>query len=350
MKALNLYGIGDLRYEDVPAPEPGPEEVLIKVLAAGICGSDVPRVFSKGVYKFPTIIGHEFAGEIVSVGDNVSPSLAGRRTSVFPLLPCFKCAECEKENYASCKNYSYYGSRTDGAFAEYICVRQWNLMLLPDSVPTKVGAMMEPCAVAVHAIGKAGIKKGDTVCIFGAGAIGLILAKLASIYGAKIVVLLDIDEAKLDFARGQGIKYTYSSLGDAYLDDVKALTEGNGADVCIDAAGVPAAVASCFKAARASGAVVLMGNPSGDMLFKQDDYWEILRKQLTLVGTWNSDFGEKFNNDWDKALKYLSSGKLDITGLVTHTYRLDEFDAAFSLVRDQNEFFVKVMFLPNEKE
>jgi len=350
VKALKLYGIGDLRFEDVPVPEPAADEVLLKVLAAGICGSDLPRVFSTGVRKYPTIIGHEFAGEIVSVGEGADPRLAGRRAAVFPLLPCFKCPPCEEKNYASCRNYDYYGSRRDGAFAEFIAVKEWNLVLLPDNVPTKAAAMMEPCAVAVHAIGKSGIKRGDNVCIFGAGAIGLILANIAYLQGAKNVAILDVDGAKLDFARGLGLKHVSSSRDDGYLDELAVLTEGKGADICIDAAGVPAAVVGCLNAVRASGTVVLMGNPSGDMMFAQDDYWTILRKQLTLKGTWNSGYGGMPGNDWDKALKYLSGGKLDLSGLITHTFPLEESEKAFSLMRDRNEFYVKLLFLPQGKE
>jgi len=350
MKALNLYDIGDLRYEEVPMPEPASDEVLIKVQAAGICGSDIPRVFSKGVYHFPTIIGHEFAGEVVAVGDGVNPGLAGTRAAVFPLLPCFKCQPCEEKNYASCKNYDYYGSRRDGAFAEYLAVKEWNLVPIPDDVPIEVAAMLEPCAVAVHALGKTEIKRGDIVCVFGAGAIGLILAKLAYLSGAAHVVVLDIDDEKLEFAKKQGLEHTYNSKDNTYLDQIQALSAGKGADICIDAAGVPPAVVGCFNAARASGTVVLMGNPSGDMLFKQDDYWTILRKQLILKGTWNSDFGGVKVNDWDKALKYLSSGKLDIAGLITQSYKLEDAIPAFEMMRDQKEFFIKVMILPNDKE
>jgi len=350
MKALNMYGVGDIRFEEVPMPEPAADEALLKVLAVGICGSDVPRMFSKGVKRYPMIIGHEFAGEIVAVGDSVDPRLAGRRAAVFPLLPCFKCPPCLEKDYASCRDYDYYGSRRDGAFAEYIAVKEWNLVPLPDNVPTMAAAMMEPCAVAVHSIGKSGLKRGDTVCVFGAGAIGLILARIAYLQGAKNVMVLDVDETKLEFTRGLGFKHAYNSRGGEYLDALLSITEGKGADICFDAAGVPAAVVGCFNAARPSGTVVLMGNPSGDMPFSQDDYWTILRKQLTLKGTWNSSYGGYAGNDWDKALKYISSGKLDLCGLITHTFPLEDADKAFALTRDNSGFYVKVMFLPQGKE
>ncbi|MCL1895866.1 MAG: galactitol-1-phosphate 5-dehydrogenase [Clostridiales bacterium] len=349
MKALNLYDIGDLRYEEVPMPEPEADEVLLKVLAAGICGSDVPRVFTTGTYYFPTIPGHEFAGEIVATGTDVSRNLLGKRAAVFPLLPCFACDACKGENYASCQNYDYYGSRRDGAFAEYIAVKAWNLVLIPENVPTVWAAMTEPCAVAVHAIGEADLRKNDTVCIFGAGAIGLIIAQLARGMDAR-VILLDIDDEKLSFAQHLGFTHTLNVENDEEcMDTVESITGGRGADICIDAAGTPGSIAGCLKAAGTFATIVLLGNPSSDMVIGQEDYWLILRKQLTLIGTWNSDFGKR-KNDWKTALLHMESGSIDLSKLITHAFALIDSDAAFELARDRNEFFVKILFLPHERD
>lgn len=127
MKACVLKGIGNLEYKEVPTPVPERGEVLLKIKASGICGSDIGRVYVKGTYHFPTIPGHEFAGQIVEAGEGVDSSLVGKRAAVFPLLPCRKCDMCEVGEYASCWNYNYFGSRCDGGFAEYIAVPVWNL-------------------------------------------------------------------------------------------------------------------------------------------------------------------------------------------------------------------------------
>ena len=185
MKALNLHGVGDLRYEEVPMPVRKAGEVLLKIKAVGICGSDIPRVFTKGTYHFPTIIGHEFAGEIAEADE---PELIGRGASVFPLLPCGKCEACLKEQYAQCSHYDYYGSRRDGAMAEYLAVRQENLVLLPEGVSYAEAAMSEPAAVALHAFRKAKVGVGDTLAIFGVGPIGLIMAGWARDAGVKQVM------------------------------------------------------------------------------------------------------------------------------------------------------------------
>ena len=347
MKALNLHNISDLRYEEVESPVPGNDEVLIKVLAAGICGSDVPRVFTKGTYNYPTIPGHEFAGKIIDVGDSKDSHLVEKRVAVFPLLPCFSCDACKDENFASCANYDYYGSRRDGAFAETIAVKKWNLVPIPDGVPIEWAAMAEPCAVAIHALDKAELQKGDTIAIFGAGAIGLIIAALARAKGAQNVILLDIDKSKLDFANSLGIEHSFCNDSDDYLSEILRVTDGKGADICLDAAGVPATVAGCLRAATSFATVILMGNPLGDIKLSQKDYWEILRKQLTLRGTWNSDYSSK-KNDWAQALSLMADGTLDLEKFITHRFTLSEGEKAFDLARDRDEFYVKILFVNEE--
>ena len=171
MKACVLKGIGNLIYEDVPTPKPGKGEVLLKIKASGICGSDIGRVFVKGTYRFPTIPGHEFSGQIVEIGEGVDETLIGKKASVFPLLPCRKCEMCEIGEYASCRNYNYFGSRCDGGFAEYIAVPVWNLVIPEGDLSYEEMAMAESAAVSLHALSRAGVELGDTIAIFGAGAI-----------------------------------------------------------------------------------------------------------------------------------------------------------------------------------
>lgn len=162
MKAAVLHGIGDLRIEGVKTPSPAVGEVLIKIRASGVCGSDVQRVWEKGTYSFPTIVGHEFSGQIVETGEGVDHSLIGKKTAVFPILPCMHCAPCAVGEYAQCTHYNYFGSRSDGGFAEYISVPAWNLVLAPDSLSFEEAAMAEPAAVAIHALRQAGIEIFDT--------------------------------------------------------------------------------------------------------------------------------------------------------------------------------------------
>ena len=343
MKACVLRGIGDLVYTDVPDPVPSANEVLLKIKASGICGSDMGRVFKKGTYSFPTIPGHEFAGEIVATGEGADASLVGRAAAVFPLLPCFACAMCETGAYAMCRNYKYFGSRNDGGFAEYVAVPVWNLVFC-DGLSFEELALAEPAAVSVHALGRAGVPLSGSVAIFGAGAIGLMLAAYAAAAGTKTVILLDIDDNKLLFAKRHGYGHVINNAADGWLDKVMELTGGMGTDVAIEGAGVSAAAEGCFRCAKPSGDVVLMGNPDGDMHIQQDAYWEILRKQLTVHGTWNSDYTSG-KNDWRAALDMVQSKKVNLKPIITHKFPLSECAAAFDLLKDKSKSSCRVMFI-----
>lgn len=344
MKAGVLHGIGDLRYEEVGDPVPKTGEVLLKVKAAGICGSDIGRVYSKGTYHFPTIPGHEFAGEVVALGDGVDKTFLHKKAAVFPLLPCHKCDMCEVGEYASCRNYNYFGSRCDGGFAEYIAVPTWNLVMCDEELSYEEMAMAEPAAVSLHALSRAGVCLGDSVAIFGAGAIGLMLASLAQVWGAGKVILLDIDAQKLEFAKKAGFPYTVNN-GDAnWQECIREITQGRGVDIAVEGAGVPATYAGCLNVAKPQGKVVLMGNPVSGMELSQKDYWEILRKQLAVMGTWNSSY-TKQKNDWKTVLNVMASGKLEVKPFITHRFPLQDIKSAFEMVRDKKEFSNRVIFI-----
>ena len=173
MRAAILHKIGDLRIEHLLVPTCGADEVLIRVGYCGICGSDLPRVYEKGTYHFPTVIGHEFSG---TVEEDATGEWLGKRVAVFPLLPCFSCEACRNAKYALCSDYDYYGSRRDGGMAEYIAVKRWNCIALPNEVSLEAGAMCEPAAVAYHAVHRLGDTQGHSLVISGAGPIGLLAA------------------------------------------------------------------------------------------------------------------------------------------------------------------------------
>ena len=343
MRACVLHGIGHLRFENVSTPTRRPGEVLVRIEACGICGSDLPRVFEKGTYTFPTIPGHEFAGVICETEEK-DAALLGKRVAVFPLLPCRRCAACEIGEYAQCADYNYFGSRCDGGFAEYISVPLFNLVMAPEGLSAEAAAMCEPAAVALHAIRQAQIEPGNTVAIFGAGPIGLLLAQWATASGAARVVLFDIDQSKLDFSISLGWSHSYNSMTVNPTEILRNLTDGQGADVAIEGAGAGKAWEQCLYGVRSFGTVVAMGNPAGDMHLSQKAYWEILRKQLTLRGTWNSSYNS-VHNDWKTALEAMLSGRIDPLSLITHRYTLEECPDAFQMIRERKTFNNKVMIL-----
>jgi L-iditol 2-dehydrogenase len=346
MKAAVLHALGDLRYEDVPVPEIAAGEVLVKVRAAGVCGSDIPRVMKKGTYSFPLVPGHELAGEVAQVGDDVSASFSvGDRVTVFPLIPCGRCAYCKIGEYAQCDDYDYLGSRRDGGFAEYVAAPADNLVLIPDNVDFDSAAMAEPASVALHALRRTGVDAGDSVAILGAGPIGIILAQWARICGAGRVFLTDIVDEKLNVAKGYGFADCINATQEDAVQRIVEETDGRGADICVEAAGTPVTFEQSLRIARKLGKVILMGNVTGDVVIPERTASAVLRGQLTIYGTWNSSFTAVPKNEWRTALQFMSSGALDLKPLITHRFKLDQVNNAFDMMYNNRVFFNKAMFV-----
>ena len=250
-----------MRYQAISRPQPGAGEVLVRIAYCGVCGSDIPRTFVKGTYHFPTVIGHEFAGTVESCGPGVTDFSPDDRVAVFPLIWCGHCSACEQGKYVQCLDYDYLGSRSDGGFAEYVVAPRQNLVRVPDTVSLAEAAMTEPAAVALHAVQRAGNVVGQTVVIFGAGPIGLMVAQWAGIMGASRIILFDIVPEKLELARQLGFTHTFNSRQIDPVETVRAITNNAGAHVAIEGAGVPPTCLQALAAVRRGGRVVLLGNP-----------------------------------------------------------------------------------------
>lgn len=336
MKALVLHAVGDLRIEEVPTPTPGSGEVLVRVAFCGVCGSDIPRVFSKGTYHFPTIPGHEFAGTVAAWGDGVTDLVVGQGVEVFPLLWCGRCVACEVGEYARCEDYGYLGSRNDGGFAEYVVAPRRNLLPLPAGVGLDAAAMTEPAAVALHALRRVGESLvGQSVAVFGAGPIGLMVGQWARIMGASRVTMLDVAPEKLDVAKALGFEAVSSSV--ASID----------ADVAVDAAGAPSSLLAAAESVNAAGTVVMLGNPTRDFVLPPAVWSQLMRREAKLVGTWNSQyrqFGE--HDDWHITLEAIASGQLNVLSLVTHRVPLSEGLTALETMRDQPATVGKILLQP----
>lgn len=318
----NVYKDADVRIEPSERVLPTEGYCRFGVRACGICGSDIPRVFAGGAYFYPIVLGHEFAGEVL---ESTNPALVGRRACVFPILPCKTCEACEQENWASCKQYDYYGSRRDGGMQSELLVKEENLIFLPDGVSFEAGSMAEPMAVCLHAIKKAAPRAGETVAIWGAGTIGLICGMWARAMGASRVLFSDPDARRMAFAE---------SLGFAALGDEQA-------DVCVEASGASAALKAAILCARAQGRVVLVGNAHADMVLPKEVYSVLLRRQLTLCGSWNSDFRADVN-DWRDSIEAIACGVIDPEVLITHRVPLAEADKAFRMIGERKEFYNKI--------
>lgn len=332
MKAYVLHKVNDLRYEDVPMPECPKGWVIVQVKAAGICSSDIARVFTKGTYHFPTIPGHEFSGVVYSVVDEELKSWVGKRVGIFPLIPCRECPQCKQKQYEMCANYDYVGSRRDGAFAEYVAVPLWNLLPLPDEVPLEVAAMLEPLSVGLHALKKAEINQTDSVAVIGTGMIGISAAQWAKKYTDGEVVVIGRNENKRHLVDSTGLTY-----------EVHTKSDGKEYDVVLEAVGTPESVDLALNMVRPGGTVILMGNPSGDILLTQNTYWRILRKQLIVKGTWNSFYDGDNKSDWTEAIEALAKGEVEVKSLISHTFPQERLIDSLQLMRDHKEPYCKIM-------
>lgn len=337
MKAYNLHSVNDLSYEEVPMPQCASGWAIVKVKAAGICSSDISRVFTKGTYHFPTIPGHEFSGVVESVADTEDKKWIGKHVGVFPLIPCRKCRPCADKHYEMCENYDYIGSRRDGAFAEYVAVPVWNLIEIPDNMPFEVAAMLEPFSVALHAIKFGQVSAQDRVAIIGTGMIGIAAGLWAGMRNAGQVTIIGRSEQKRHMIEKFGLEY-------------QVLNESarNEYDFILEAVGTPASIESAINATRRGGRLVLMGNPSGDILLHQNIYWKILRKQLVITGTWNSSYDGTNPSDWTDVVEALAAQKIDGESLITHRFRQERLMEGLELMKEHKEPYCKVMTLWNE--
>lgn len=348
MDALVLRGIADLVQARIPVPAISPGQVLVRIAACGVCGSDIPRIFTKGTYHFPTVCGHEFAGVIVDVGADVANHKPGERVAVFPLIWCGRCDACEHAMYGQCRDYNYLGSRTDGGFAEYVAAPSANLVAIPGNVTLDAAAMTEPAAVALHALNRAGhVTYGDSVVIFGAGPIGLLAAQWARIAGLTRVVIVDVNETKLKLASRLGFSDLINPRQIDPVEAVSQLTSGSGATVSIDAAGVPAATVQALRTTARGGTVVLLGNPSEAVTIPADVLSQVMRREITIVGTWNSSFNASGGkDDWRRTLEAMAAGALNVEPLITHRVAISEGVNVIQMMKAGSLDYTKVLITP----
>ena len=343
MKAARLHAIGDLLCDEVEIPVPHGEEVLVRVGACGICGSDLPRVFEHGSSngKYPLTIGHEFAGEVVQVGEQADPALIGVRAAIFPLIPCRKCDPCVTGNYAMCEDYDYLGSRRDGGFAEYCLVPSvWHL-IPSEKASMEELSMTEPACVAQHAVRRANVQAGQTVVIFGAGPIGILAARWVKIFGAE-PILVDISPEKVAFAREKGFRVV-NSREENVIEAVKKYNGGRLADAAIEGTGAGVVLSSCIECVRAKATIALLGNPAGETKIPQKLHSMMLRKEVDVHGVWNSSRAPYPVNEWEFTVRMMDEGILKTADLITDRLSLEELPQAMAQIKSGTRKIVKAV-------
>ena len=349
MKAWVLHGANDFRYEEVDKPGLDEGEVLVKVMAAGICGSDVPRIYRDGAHRHPLIPGHEFSGIVEECAPGTDEAWLGKRVGIFPLIPCGECLPCQKKQYELCRKYSYLGSRRDGGFAEYVAVPEWNLLALPNNVTYEEAAMLEPMAVAVHAMRRVELRQSDTVAVAGLGTIGLLLTVFLMEQGIRDIYVIGNKDFQKRNAVGLGLPEDHYC--DSREEDVQKwllqCTDGQGVDVFFECVGRKETISWAIDLTASAGKVCLMGNPWSDIALDKAVYWKIPRNQLTVTGTWNSSFAHETPDDWHYVLERLERKRIAPAELITHRVSLEGLEKGLAIMRDKSEDYLKIMCVPS---
>lgn len=310
MKAAVLHAKDDLRYEEFPTPQIGEGEVLVKIKATGICGSDIPRVLGDGAHYYPIVLGHEFSGDVVEAGKSVTTVNVGDRVAGVPLLPCMKCEDCQKGAYSQCRFYSFIGSRVQGGFADYVKLPEKNVVKFEDNVSYEQGAFFEPATVALHGLICTGYQGGEDVAILGGGTIGLFTAQWTKIFGAKRVFVFDIDNDRLALARKLGADFTVNTLDRDFKAVVDEMTDRKGFGYVFETAGVDITMKLAFELARNKARVCFIGTPTRDLTFTPKLFENMNRKEFILTGSWMSYSAPFPGKEWRLAAYYFASGQL----------------------------------------
>ncbi|HDN05535.1 MAG TPA: alcohol dehydrogenase [Candidatus Bathyarchaeota archaeon] len=342
MKAAMLYGVKDLRIEDVEIPKVGLGEVLVKVKAATTCGTDL-KIFRRGyvekVIKLPTVFGHEWAGEVVEVGEGLEWPKKGMRIRAGNSAPCLHCTMCQKGKYNLCENMIWLW----GAYAEYIKVPARmvlvNMQEIPQHVSYEEAAITEPLACVLHGAEEANIKPGDTVTIIGAGPIGLLHLLTAKKFGAGRVISIDLVEDRLNFAERLGADETVNAGKEDVVERVRELTGGYGSDVVIEAIGLPSTWEQALKLVRKGGTVLEFGGcPPGTEIKVNTE--KLHYGELTVRGAFHAT-----PLHFRKALNLIASRTVDVRPLITRKMKLENIREAFDILMTSKKE-IKIAIIP----
>ncbi len=346
MKAAVLFGKKDIRCVEWDRPEPGEGELLVRVRAAGICGSDVPRVLGDGAHFYPVILGHEFSGTVAALGPGVTGFEEGDTIAGAPLKPCMKCPDCALGHYSLCKHYSFIGSREPGAFAEYVVIPAANAVKYSPSVPFEQAAMFEPSTVSLHGVLLNGGHGGEYAAICGGGTIGMFAAQWAKLLGARKVAVFDLLDERLELARRLGADAVFNTSDPSFLQAALDFTGGRGFGDVYETAGSPVTMRMAFELAANRSSVCFIGTPHADVTFTPRMWENLNRKEFRLTGSWMSYSAPFPGREWTMTGEYFSDGRLKFDeSFIFRRFGLEECSEAFSLYEQPGLVRGKIMFI-----
>jgi L-iditol 2-dehydrogenase len=328
MQALLLTDYRTLELVEIDRPAIGPADVLVRVAACGICGSDIHGYDGSSGRRIPPLVmGHEAAGTVAEVGATVSSVRAGDRITFDSTIYCGRCEACRRGQVNLCANRRVLGVSCDdyrqhGAFAEFVAVPQHIVHRLPPELPFEHAAFIEPVAIALHAVNRVQVKAGERAVVVGSGMIGLLVIQALRVAGCSEVTAIDIDESKLDLAKQLGAKTT-NTLGDA--------------DVAVEAVGNAAALGTAIDAVRRGGRVALVGNLAPEVTFPLQS---VVTRELTLFGSCASA------GEYPRAIQLLARGQIDVTPLLSAVAPLSEGAQWFERLYARENGLMKVVLQP----
>jgi len=346
MKKAVVTGPKRIEVTQVDVAQPGPGEVLMKVISIGICGSDLhyyagDQIGERNI-EYPLSLGHEFAGEIVCTGAGVQDLKPGTRVMAEPAIGCGACEWCTSGRANLCPQTRFCGSPpVDGAFSQYYVLNAHQARPIPDDMSYDAALMAEPLANLLHVMKLAGLSKGQTACVLGCGPIGLLLMQLVKLAGASRLFVSERVPYRLERARRLGADVCYDANACDAGEEILKATGGRGVDVAFEAAGDPPALDQCLRAAKRGGKVVVEGIPPQTII--PFDIRSARRKELCV------QFCRRCPNLPDDALKLIHAGKVEVDSLITHHFPIDRIGEAFRIVHAYTDGAIKVVVNPWER-
>lgn len=341
MKCAVWTGADNVEVQERPVPEVSDDEILVSVAYAGICGSDM-HILRGGlpveVLAPPRILGHEFSGVVERVGRQVKAFKRGDRVVAHPNAPCGECTFCRMGAENHCiGQYSIITGPKGGAFAEYIVVKGRQTYHLPDHVPLKEAALVEPTAIALHCVDRAQIKPGERVVILGGGPIGLLCLQLARLAGASTLILSEPDQGRRHAGECMGADVVVDPLKEDLADIVREATAGMGVDVAIEAVGAPKVIEQGVELVRNGGRLMIVGWPPRTSTVNLHPY-QIYRRELDIRGSYFSPYS------FQRAINLIP--RLDLAPFLTHCFRLAEAPQAFNAQKSRTG--LKILICPHD--
>lgn len=338
MKAVQWLGPRKMALAEVPKPSPKPHEALIRIESVGVCGSDI-HYYAEGrigdqLVKPPLILGHEYAGIVEAVGDAADPSLVGKRVAVEPGIPCGECEWCEIGMYNVCEKMFFPGGPgSDGALSEYYTVNADYCHPVPPTMSAAHAAMVEPLAVAVHAVELAQLHGHETVAIIGLGPIGLLAAQVLKANDIEVIYGADLLQYRVECSPEHGVTHAINAQNNDSIAAIREATNGRGVDVAFDCSNTAEGLNVTCRVTRPAGRCILTGISGNDM-----DPLPVSvcrRRELTLI------WCRRFRDNFHEALSLMEYGKVDIEPLLTHTFSLEDSPAAYELVANYADNVLK---------